>query len=92
MSQSKPNLGLVMANPKAYDCPTGERFVLRIEARTDGVPGMWDNPADLMQWLCTHPYIQSVKLLEYGPQQHVVHKRRENKNGKQKERTLSAKG
>lgn len=76
MGTQHPTPGLVMNNPKAYSLPKGTRFVLRIEAKTDGVPGMWDTPADLMQWLCTHPYIQSVKLLEVGEQQHNTKKQK----------------
>lgn len=65
--------GTTYTNPKPYKT-TGERFVLRVEAFTDGVPGMFYSPGDLMQWLCSHPYIKSAKLLELGPEQHNVRK------------------
>lgn len=57
--------GLTFNNPKPY-AQTGHRFVVRIEAFTDGVPGMFNSEADLMQWLVSHPYIKSAKLLEVG--------------------------
>lgn len=66
MSQDNhPQPGLVFHNPKPSE--KGERFVMRIEARTDDKPGWFNNPADLMQWLSSHPHICSVKLLEVGP-------------------------
>lgn len=77
-----PKPGLVMNNPKAYPPNGGQRFVLRIEAQSDGDTGMWHNPCDLMQWLCTHPYIKSVKLLELGAEQHNVKKVQPSSKGK----------
>jgi hypothetical protein len=70
---TEPRPGLSFNNPKAYP-NTGKRFVLRIEAHTDGVPGMFHTPTDLMHWLSTHPYIDSIKLLEVGEEQHNVRK------------------
>lgn len=72
-STNKPNPGLTFNNPKAYP-KTGKRFVLRIEANTDGVPGMFHAPTDLMHWLSTFPYITSVKLLEVGEEKKNVPK------------------
>ena len=67
--EAKP--GLTFTNPKPY-ATKGERFILRVEAVTDGVKGMDDSTMDLMQFLATHPYIKSVKLLEQGPEKKNV--------------------
>lgn len=69
--------GLLFDNPKIYPSADklGERFILRVEARTDNIPGMWHSPQDLMLFIATHPYVKSVKLLEVGPEQKNVRRK-----------------
>ena len=51
-------------NENAYELKLGTTFALKVIAKTDPVPGTWHDPMDLINWICEHPYVQSVELIE----------------------------
>jgi hypothetical protein len=52
-------------NKAAYAAtPFRKGFTLKVNAILDGVPGAFNQPEDLMNWICQNPYVQSVELVE----------------------------
>ena len=55
---------VVVVNEKAYKPLTPRQgFTLEVEAIVDLVPGAWDDPQDLMRWITSNSYVQSVTLV-----------------------------
>lgn len=37
---------------------------VEVELMLDPVPGVWHDPIDFLNWVCTHNYVQSAKLVD----------------------------
>lgn len=53
----------IVLNKKAYKPTTkGQIITLEVKVMLDLVPGAWHEPKDIMNWIATHSYVQSVEL------------------------------
>lgn len=39
-------------------------FKIIVHAVTDGVPGTFDDPKDLANWILENPYVRAVEIIE----------------------------
>lgn len=57
-----------IVNKDAYKPNAYSKIVkLEVEVMLDAVPGAWHEPEDIMNWIASHSYVQSVTLKEEIP-------------------------
>jgi hypothetical protein len=44
--------------------PINKMVKLEVTVMLDAVPGAWHEPIDIMNWIASHNYVQSVELKE----------------------------
>lgn len=54
-----------LVNSKAYKPgPVNKMIELKVIVMLDAVPGAWHEPEDVMRFINTHNYVQSVELVK----------------------------
>lgn len=57
-----------ITNAKAYKPgPVHKIVTIEVVVMLDAVPGAWHQPEDIMNWMCSHSYVQSATLKSEEP-------------------------
>ena len=57
-------IGTKITDERAYKSgPIHKQIKLEVIVMLDAVPGAWHEPIDIMRWIASHNYVQSVEFL-----------------------------